>query len=125
MANTLRYTYQLVGATWNGSEMEHAPITFDDVDSAKGMLDFSECDFTGLSPVYSLEDSDTTLVVTIPFADSDAGRTAQDAFHNNVKDTWSYPVANTPWLSTTWGLKPDVSNVFKVTSIKDGEVDLD
>ena len=123
MANTLRYTYQLVGATWNGSEMENGPITFDDVDSAKGMLDFSECDFTGLSPVYSLEDSDTTLVVTIPFADSDAGRTAQDAFHNNVKDTWDYPTAVSPY-NTSWGLAYQISNAFTVTSIKDGEVDL-
>ena len=123
MANTLRYTYQLVGATWNGSEMEHAPITFDDVDSAKGMMDFSECDFTGLSPVYSLEDSDTTLVVTIPFANTADGRTAQDAFHNNVKDTWGYPTAVSPY-NTSWGLAHQISNAFTVTSIKDGEVDL-
>ena len=121
MANTLRYTYQLVGATWNGSEMEHAPITFDDVDSAKGMMDFSECDFTGLSPVYSLEDSDTTLVVTIPFADSDAGRTAQDAFHNNMKDTWTV-TGSTDGSTPTEVLQPD--NSFTVTSIKDGEVDI-
>tara|TARA_R110002153_G_scaffold39405_3_gene113491 strand:+ start:195 stop:560 length:366 start_codon:yes stop_codon:yes gene_type:complete len=121
MANTLRYTYQLVGATWNGSEMENGPITFDDVDSAKGMLDFSECDFTGLSPVYSLEDSDTTLVVTIPFADSDAGRTAQDAFHNNMKDTWTV-TGSTDGSTPTEVLQPD--NSFTVTSIKDGEVDI-
>ena len=121
MANTLRYTYQLVGATWHGSEMENGPITFDDVDSAKGMLDFSECDFTGLSPVYSLEDSDTTLVVTIPFADSDAGRTAQDAFHNNMKDTWTV-TGSTDGSTPTEVLQPD--NSFTVTSIKDGEVDL-
>jgi len=122
MANTLRYTYQLVGATWNGSEMEHAPITFDDVDSAKGMMDFSECDFTGLSPVYSLEDSDTTLVVTIPFADSDAGRTAQDAFHNNMKDTWTV-TGSIDGSTLTEILQPD--NSFTVTSIKDGEVDIE
>ena len=121
MANTLRYTYQLVGATWNGSEMEHAPITFDDVDSAKGMMDFSECDFTGLSPVYSLEDSDTTLVVTIPFADSDAGRTAQDAFHNNMKDTWTV-TGSIDGSTLTEILQTD--NSFTVTSIRDGEVDL-
>ena len=78
MANALRYTYQIIGA-------DSSAITFDDVDAAKGMMDFSEWDFTGLSPVYTLEDSGTTLVLTIDFGtDLDA----QDAFHNNVKDTW-------------------------------------
>ena len=122
MANVLRYTYQVVGILWNGSDGydDPAPITFDDVDSAKGMMDFSECDFTGLSPVYSLEDSDTTLVVTIPFANTADGRTAQDAFHNNMKDTWT--VIGSADGSTAETLHP--SNAFTVTSIKDGEVDL-
>ena len=79
MANALRYTYQIIGA-------DSSAITFDDVDAAKGMMDFSEWDFTGLSPVYTLEDSDTTLVVTIDFG---TDLSAQDAFHNNVKDTWA------------------------------------
>ena len=114
MANALRYTYQVVGA-------DSSAITFDDVDAAKVIVDFSECDFTGLSPVYSLEDSDTTLVVTIPFADSDAGRTAQDAFHNNMKDTWTV-TGSTDGSTPTEVLQPD--NSFTVTSIKDGEVDL-
>ena len=90
----------------------------------KQFIDFGGWTFPDSGVAWSLADSNKTLVVTITFADGDAGRTAQDAFHNNVKDTWSYPVANTPWLSTTWGLKPDLSNVYKVTSIKDGEVDL-
>jgi len=79
MANALRYTYQIIGA-------DSSAITFDDVDAAKGMMDFSEWDFTGLSPVYTLEDSDTTLVVTIDFG---TDLSAMDAFHNNVKDTWA------------------------------------
>lgn len=122
MANVLRYTYQVVGILWNGSDGydDPAPITFDDVDSAKGMMDFSECDFTGLSPVYSLEDSDKTLVVTIPFADTADGRTAQDAFHNNMKDTWTVTGSEDSFSPQT--LHP--SNAFTVTSIKDGEVDL-
>ena len=118
MANTLKYTFRIIGE-------DSTAITFDDLDAAKDLVDFGNWTIPDSGVAWSLEDSDVTLVITITFADSDAGRTAQDAFHNNVKDTWSYPVANTPWLSTTWGLKPDVSNVFKVTSIKDGEVDLD
>ena len=114
MANKLRYTYQVLGA-------DSSAITFDDVDAAKVIVDFSECDFTGLSPVYSLEDSDTTLVVTIPFADSDAGRTAQDAFHNNMKDTWTV-TGSIEGSTLTEILQPD--NSFTVTSIKDGEVDI-
>ena len=92
MANYLRYTYQLVGATWNGSEMEHAPITFDDVDSAKGMMDFSECDFTGLSPEWTLENDDKTLVLKVPFTDAQA-HVEMKAFHENVKDSWAAQLA--------------------------------
>ena len=122
MANTLRYTYQIKGGTWNDEkeDFDMAPITFDNVNAAKGMMDFSEIDFTGLSPVYSLEDSDTTLVVTIPFADTADGRTAQDAFHNNMKDTWTVTGSEDSFSPQT--LHP--SNAFTVTSIKDGEVDL-
>ena len=85
MANSLRYTFQVIGA-------DSSVITFDDIDAAKDIMDHGDWDFTGLSPVYSLEDSDTTMVITIPFADSEDGRTAQDAFHNNVKDTWDTQV---------------------------------
>lgn len=118
MANSLKYTFQIIGE-------DSSPITHEDLAAAKDTLDFGGWTFPDSGVAWSLADSNKTLVVTITFADGDAGRTAQDAFHNNVKDTWSYPVANTPWLSTTWGLKPDLSNVYKVTSIKDGEVDLD
>ena len=112
MANTLRYTFKVVGT-------DSTAITFNDIDHAKDLIDFSEIDFTGLSPVYSLEDSDTTMVITIPFADSEDGRTAQDAFHNNVKDTWDTQV-NSPYYE----YRDAISDRFIVTSIKDGEVDL-
>ena len=112
MANSLRYTFKVVGT-------DSTAITFNDIDHAKDLIDFSEIDFTGLSPVYSLEDSDTTMVITIPFADSEDGRTAQDAFHNNVKDTWDTQV-NSPYYE----YRDAISDRFIVTSIKDGEVDL-
>ena len=114
MANTLRYTFKVVGT-------DSTAITFNDIDHAKDLIDFSEIDFTGLSPVYSLEDSDTMLVITIPFADSTAGRTAQDAFHNNMKDTWTV-TGSIDGSTLTEILQPD--NSFTVTSIKDGEVDI-
>jgi hypothetical protein len=112
MANSLRYTFQVIGA-------DSSVITFDDIDAAKDIMDHGDWDFTGLSPVYSLEDSDTTMVITIPFADSEDGRTAQDAFHNNVKDTWDTQV-NSPYYE----YRDAISDRFIVTSIKDGEVDL-
>ena len=112
MANSLRYTFQVIGA-------DSSVITFDDIDAAKDIMDLGDWDFTGLSPVYSLEDSDTTMVITIPFADSEDGRTAQDAFHNNVKDTWDTQV-NSPYYE----YRDAISDRFIVTSIKDGEVDL-
>ena len=112
MANSLRYTFQVLGA-------DSSPITFSDVDEAKSLIDQGDWDFTGLSPVYSLEESDTTMVITIPFADSEAGRTAQNAFHNNVKDTWDTQ-ANSPYPHIRYA----ISDRFITTSIKDGEVDL-
>jgi len=112
MANSLRYTFQVIGA-------DSAVITFSDVDDAKDIMDHGDWDFTGVSEVYSLEDSDTTMVITIPFADSADGRTAQDAFHNNVKDTWDTQV-NSPYYEYLDG----VSDAYTVTSVKDGEVDL-
>ena len=116
MANILRYTFQVPGE-------DSSPITFDDVADAQSIVDHGGWDFTGLSPVYSLEDTKTTLVITITFPDSPAGRTAQDAFHNNVKDEESWVVtANSPYSFSH--ITCMVSNEFKVTSIKDGEVDL-
>jgi len=116
MANTLRYTFHAIGA-------DSSAITFDDVDGAKDIVDFGNWTFPASGVVYSLEDSDTTLVITITFADSDAGRTAQDAFHNNVKDTWDSPTADSPY-NGLGGLAYHISNAFTVTSVKDGEVDL-
>ena len=120
MANTLRYTFKVVGT-------DSTAITFNDIDHAKDLIDFSEIDFTGLSPVYSLEDSDTMLVITIPFADSTAGRTAQDAFHNNMKDTWTLTATEDGSSGGVGKIVADLiqtDNAFVVTSIKDGEVDL-
>ena len=120
MANSLRYTFQVIGA-------DSSVITFSDVDDAKSIMDHGDWDFTGLSPVYSLEDSDTMLVITIPFADSTAGRTAQDAFHNNMKDTWSLTATQDGSSGGVGKIKADLiqpDNAFVVTSIKDGEVDL-
>ena len=116
MANILRYTFQVPGE-------DSSPITFDDVADAQSIVDYGGWDFTGLSPVYSLEDTNTTFVITITFPNTAEGRTAQDAFHNNVKDEESWAVtANSPYTFSE--LNYMVSNQFKVTSIKDGEVDL-
>jgi hypothetical protein len=116
MANTLKYTFRIIGE-------DSTAITFDDLDAAKDLVDFGNWTIPDSGVAWSLEDSDVTLVITITFADSDAGRTAQDAFHNNVKDTWGYPIAVSPY-NTSWGLAHQISNAFTVTSIKDGEVDL-
>ena len=116
MANILKYTFQVLGA-------DSSAITFDDLTAAKDLVDFGNWTLPDSGVAWSLEDSDVTLVCTITFADSDDGRTAQDAFHNNVKDTWNYPTAVSPY-NTSWGLVPEISNAFLVTSIKDGEVDL-
>ena len=116
MANTLRYTFQVLGA-------DSSAITFEDLDAAKDLVDLGTWTLPDSGVVYSLEDSDTTLVITITFADTTDGRTAQDAFHNNVKDTWDYPVAVSPY-NTAWGLVPEISNSYRVTSVKDGEVDI-
>ena len=116
MANTLRYTFRIIGE-------DSSAITFDDLDAAKDLVDFGGWTLPDSGVAWSLADSDTTLVVTITFADSNAGRAAQDAFHNNVKDTWDGPHAVSPY-NTSWGLVPSISNSFTITSIKDGEVDL-
>jgi len=116
MANALRYTYQIIGE-------DSSAITFDNLDAAKDLVDFGNWTLPDSGVAWSLEDSDVTLVITITFADSDAGRTAQNAFHNNVKDTWGYPIAVSPY-NTAWGLVPEISNSYRVTSVKDGEVDI-
>ena len=113
MANALRYTYQIIGE-------DSSAITFDNLDAAKDLVDFGNWTLPDSGVAYSLEDSDTTLVITITFANTTDGRTAQDAFHNNMKDTWT--VIGSADGSTAETLHP--SNAFTVTSIKDGEVDL-
>jgi hypothetical protein len=118
MANILRYTYQIIGE-------DSSPVDYTGVDNAKSKYTgFSDWDFTGLSPVWSLEDDNTTLVVTIPFPDTKDGRTAQDAFHNNVKDTWAVTGQNNPVEGSLNSEVRNPSNSFITTSIKDGEKDL-
>ena len=116
MANTLKYTFRIIGE-------DSTAITFDDLDAAKDLVDFGNWTLPDSGVAWSLADSDVTLVITITFADSDAGRTAQDAFHNNVKDTWGEVTAISPY-NNKWGLVSAISDAFIVTSIKDGEVDL-
>ena len=115
MANALRYTYQIIGE-------DSSAITFDNLDAAKDLVDFGNWTLPDSGVAWSLEDSDVTLVITITFADSDAGRTAQDAFHNNVMDTWENPIAVSPY-NTGWGLATEISNSFTVDN-GDGDVDL-
>ena len=114
MANTLKYTFRIIGE-------DSSAITFDDLDAAKDLVDFGGWTLPDSGVAWSLEDSDVTLVITITFADSDAGRTAQDAFHNNMKDTWTV-TGSIDGSTLTEILQPD--NSFTVTSIKDGEVDI-
>ena len=77
MANYLRYTYQFVGS-------DSTVDTHTDVDAAKAKFDFSDIDFTGLTPEWTLEDGNKTLVLKVPFTDL----TAMSAFHVNMKDNW-------------------------------------
>jgi hypothetical protein len=113
MANTLRYTYQILAS-------DSAVVTHSDIDAAKETIDFGSWTLPDSGVAWSLEDSDATIVCTITFADTDDGRTAQDAFHNNVKDTWDSPTPNSPYQAVVY----DISNAYTVTSVKDGEVDL-
>jgi hypothetical protein len=115
MANQLRYTFQVQGA-------DSTPITFSDVDDAKGTVDYGGWDFTGLSPVFTLEDSNKTFVITVDFADSEAGRTAQLAFHTHVMETDSWKVnANSPYHASQLNYDISNSNHYKVNKITDGE----
>ena len=85
MANYLRYTYQVL-------DTDSALVVFDDVDEAKTIIDFDEFDFTGLSPEWTLENSDRTLVLKVPFTDAQA-HVEMKAFHENVKDSWAAQLA--------------------------------
>ena len=57
------------------------------MDQAKAKFDFSDIDFTGLSPEWTLEDSNQTLVLKVPFTDAQVG-TDMKTFHENMKNTW-------------------------------------
>ena len=85
MANYLRYTYQAL-------DDDSALVVFDDVDEAKTIIDFDEFDFTGLSPEWTLENDDKTLVLKVPFTDAQA-HVEMKAFHENVKDSWAAQLA--------------------------------
>ena len=85
MANYLRYTYQVFGT-------DSALVVFDDVDDAKTIMNFDQFNFTGLSPEWTLENSDRTLVLKVPFTDAQA-HVEMRAFHENVKDSWAVPMA--------------------------------
>ena len=81
MANYLKFRYQ--ARTTSDSEL----VSFTSVDNAKSILDFSSWDFTGVTPEWTLEDTNTTLAVKIPFTDEQA-HSEMKTFHENVKDTW-------------------------------------
>jgi hypothetical protein len=85
MANYLRYTYQVFGT-------DSALVVFEDVNDAKTIIDFDEFDFTGLSPEWTLENDDKTLVLKVPFTDAQA-HVEMKAFHENVKDSWAAQLA--------------------------------
>ena len=85
MANYLRYTYQVL-------DTDSAIVTFDDVDEAKTLINFDEFDFTGLSPEWTLENSDRTLVLKVPFTDAQA-HVEMKAFHENVRSSWAAALA--------------------------------
>lgn len=85
MANYLRYTYQVYGT-------DSALVVFEDVNDAKSIIDFDEFDFTGLSPEWTLENDDKTLVLKVPFTDAQA-HVEMKTFHENVRSSWAAPVA--------------------------------
>ena len=85
MANYLRYTYQVFGT-------DSALVVFEDVNDAKTIIDFDEFDFSGLSPEWTLENDDKTLVLKVPFTDAQA-HVEMKAFHENVKDSWAAQLA--------------------------------
>jgi len=69
-------------------------VTYSSVDNAKACIGFSsDWDFTKGSPSWSLAESNTRLVLTWVFTDSQAGD--QLAVHNAVKnDTWKLSYAS-------------------------------
>ena len=103
MANYLRYTYQIKMPD-NGT---FTVQTNTDVDQAKASLDFSDINFTGLSPEWTLEDSNKTLVLKVPF--TDAQLTAMSNFHVAMKDTWIIQSADSSGL-----IVPNISNKYVI-----------
>ena len=85
MANYLRYTYQVFGT-------DSALVVFEDVNDAKTIIDFDEFDFSGLSPEWTLENDDKTLVLKVPFTDAQA-HVEMKTFHENVRSSWTAPIA--------------------------------
>ena len=86
MANYLRYTYKVVSD-------DSSYVTFSDVNDAKTVIILDEVDFTGLSPEYTLEDSNRMLCLKVPFTDFQAHRDMK-TFHNNMKDNWKITLGN-------------------------------
>tara|TARA_R100001015_G_C4475105_1_gene57455 strand:+ start:139 stop:480 length:342 start_codon:yes stop_codon:yes gene_type:complete len=86
MANYLRYTYKVVSD-------DSSYVTFSDVNDAKTLILFDEVDFTGLSPEYTLEDSNRMLCLKVPFTDFQAHRDMK-TFHTNMKDNWAITLGN-------------------------------
>ena len=86
MANYLRYTYKVVNE-------DSSYVTFSDVNEAKTLISFDEVDFTGLSPEYTLEDSNRMLCLKVPFTDAQA-HTDMKTFHTNIKDNWAITLGN-------------------------------
>ena len=105
MANYLRYTYQIIGS-------DSTVQTHTDVDQAKARFDFSAIDFTGLSPEWTLEDSNQTLVLKVPFTDAQA-HTDMKVFHNNMKDTWIITTADSTLVDI-----PNISNKYVINDIE-------
>ena len=86
MANYLRYTYKVINTddSWK---------TFSDVNNAKSVILFDAVNFTGLSPEYTLEDSNRMLCLKVPFTDAQA-HIEMKTFHTNMKDNWKIDLAN-------------------------------
>ena len=86
MSNYLRYTYKVV----NNDDSYN---TFSDVNDAQTVILFDQVDFTGLSPEYTLEDSNKMLCLKVPFTDAQA-HSEMKTFHDNMKDNWVIGLAN-------------------------------
>tara|TARA_R110000851_G_scaffold332327_1_gene508119 strand:- start:65 stop:448 length:384 start_codon:yes stop_codon:yes gene_type:complete len=96
MANYLKYSFSIQGASaadiasgeaadkpraW----MENPTLTvFSSVDNAKSLINMANWDFTGLTPEWTLENSNKRLCVKIPFTDAEASGDEMLAFHNSV-----------------------------------------